>query len=279
MRGHLERVRVEGGPSLALVPTMGALHEGHLSLVRIALGRSDLVAVSIFVNPMQFGPGEDFAKYPRDIESDLDLLSDEGVGIVFAPESDAELYHEGFCTSVACRSLVEDRLCGRFRPGHFEGVATVCTVLFMMFRPDIAVFGQKDAQQLALVRRIAKDLRLGVEVVAGPIVRETDGLAMSSRNRYLSAEERRQAPAIYRGLARAGELAAGGETRSRVLLEGARSVIEAGGDLIRLQYLELVDPMTMETMRELDREGLLAVAAHVGPTRLIDNALLTPAPR
>jgi pantoate--beta-alanine ligase len=261
---------------IGFVPTMGALHEGHLSLVRIARKLAGSVVVSIFVNPTQFGPGEDLDRYPRDLSRDLEMLEQEGVDLLFVPEDPAEIYPRGFCTTVECRALTEDRLCGRFRPGHFAGVATVCTVLFRLVRPDLAVFGQKDAQQLALIRRVAADLRLDVEIVAGPIIREADGLAMSSRNRYLSDDERGVATVIYKGLSRARELAAGGETRSRVLLDTAADVMRSAGDVLRIEYLELVDPATMVPLEELHRQGLLAAAAYVGDTRLIDNVLVDP---
>lgn len=258
----------------AFVPTMGALHEGHLSLLRIAATRADRVSVSIFVNPYQFGPEEDLDKYPRSPERDLEMLEKAGADLVFMPSA-AEIYPDGFCTWVEVEGMT-DRLCGAFRPGHFRGVATVCSILFGILRPDLAVFGRKDAQQLAVIRRMAGDLRLGVEIVSAPIVREPDGLAMSSRNAYLTEQERAQAPAIHRGLMRAASAAAGGQSVPAAVLIGSFIDEVAGQPLLRIQYAELVDPDTMEPIQKLDRPGLLAVAVHAGSTRLIDNVLLAP---
>ena len=258
----------------AFVPTMGALHDGHLSLLRIAASRADRVSVSIFVNPAQFGPGEDLDRYPRSPERDLEMLERAGADLVFMPSA-GEIYPEGFCTWIEVEGMTE-RLCGAFRPGHFRGVATVCSILFGILRPDMAVFGRKDAQQLAVIRRMVRDLRLGVEIVAAPIVREPDGLAMSSRNAYLTGQERAQAPAIHRGLMRAALAAAGGQSVPAAALIGSFIDEVAGQPLLRIQYAELVDPDTMEPMQKLDRPGLLAVAVNAGSTRLIDNILLAP---
>jgi len=261
------------GERIALVPTMGNLHEGHLSLVRIAASEADRVVVSIFVNPTQFGEGEDLDSYPRTPEEDLSALRELDVDAVFLPGPNA-VYSGGFSTWVEVEGLTE-ALCGAYRPGHFRGVTTVCAVLFGIVRPHVAVFGRKDAQQLAVIRRMAADLRMGVEVVAGPVVREADGLARSSRNGYLSPDERRQAAAIYRGLSEARRLAFEGETDPRRLLAVVRKSVEPESRL-RLQYVELVDPDTMESLAVLDRPGLLATAVFAGDTRLIDNVILKP---
>ena len=265
-----------GGETVGFVPTMGNLHRGHMSLVRLATERAGRTVVSIFVNPTQFGEGEDLEDYPRTPEEDLQKLREAGVDAAFLP-APREIYPEGFSTWVEVEGLTEG-LCGRYRPGHFRGVTTVCAVLFGIVRPHFAVFGQKDAQQLAVIRRMTADLRMGTEVVAGPVVREPDGLAISSRNGYLSPEQRRQAAAISRGLRRAAEMAAAG-SRDAAALEGAVREAVAGRDQLRLQYVSLVDPETMEPMSVLERTGLLAAAVYAGETRLIDNVILEPAPK
>ena len=262
------------GDIVALVPTMGNLHDGHLSLVRLAGKRAGRTVVSIFVNPSQFGPGEDLDSYPRTPEEDLERLSALGVDAVFLPGAE-DIYPAGYSTWVEVEGVTEG-LCGRYRPGHFRGVATICAILFGMVRPHLAVFGRKDAQQLAVIKRMSRDLRLGVEIVAAPIVREADGLARSSRNGYLSTEERRQAAAIHRGLRRAVALAEQGVT-SACELTGAVAGAVGEESLLRLQYADLVDPETMEPMEVLDRPGLLAAAVYAGDTRLIDNVILKPA--
>ncbi|MEN8208449.1 MAG: pantoate--beta-alanine ligase [Candidatus Fermentibacteria bacterium] len=268
----VERWRA-AGMRIGLVPTMGALHRGHLSLVSIALKEADRVIVSIFVNPSQFGRGEDLSSYPSDFDEDLKKLEETGAHCVFFPSVD-EIYPEGFSTSIHVSGLT-DTLCGRYRPGHFDGVATVCTILLRIARPDIAVFGRKDAQQLAVIRRMADDLRLGVEIHAGEIVREPDGLAMSSRNSYLNPEERKQAPVIYSGLSRAAELVLDGERNAERIYSAVREVIDEA-PLAALQYLELVDPFTMKPLLKLTTPALLAVAVYFGRTRLIDNLILKP---
>lgn len=259
------------GRTLALVPTMGALHEGHLSLVRRARDLCDAVAVSIFVNPLQFGPGEDFERYPRSFEADLAACRAEGVALVFAPAPDV-VYPESPTVRVDAGPMGEV-LEGVSRPGHFTGVLTVVAKLFNLLRPDVAVFGEKDAQQLALIRRMVRDLDVPVRVLAGPTVRESDGLAVSSRNVYLSAEERRHALALSRAL-RAGAAAAG-EGGPDAVRRTAHAVLAAEPG-IELDYLALVAP---ETFAEVppDHRGpaVLAVAAEVGRTRLIDNVSVT----
>jgi pantoate--beta-alanine ligase len=256
------------GKVVGLVPTMGALHEGHLSLIRAAKGSCGVVAASIFVNPTQFGPNEDFALYPRTFDADCEMLSAEGVDVVFAP-SPEEMYRPGSTTFVEVAGLSE-RLDGQSRPGHFRGVATVVAKLFLAAEPDRAFFGQKDAAQVAVLRRMTADLGLPVEVVVCPIVREPDGLAMSSRNRYLSAEERRQALVLSRALGEVQGLAAGGETRASALVEAARRVISSE-PAVRLDYIAAVDWSTLEPVEHLAQGNLFAVAAYVGTTRLIDN--------
>ncbi|HEX3436599.1 MAG TPA: pantoate--beta-alanine ligase [Pseudacidobacterium sp.] len=259
------------GRVLGLVPTMGALHEGHLSLVRAAKAECDVVAVSIFVNPAQFGPNEDFAKYPRTFEQDCMLLEREGVHIVFAPTVE-EMYPTGASTFVLVEG-VSERLDGTSRPGHFRGVTTVVSKLFHILCPHKAYFGQKDAAQVAVLRKMVRDLNCPVRLEVCPIVRETDGLAMSSRNRYLSPQERRQALVLGRALHRVEEVAAKGETSSQKLIEAARSIF-AEESQVRIDYLAVVNPDTLEDVSDVRAGALVAVAAFVGTTRLIDNILL-----
>jgi pantoate--beta-alanine ligase len=249
--------------SIGLVPTMGALHPGHLSLVERARRENDVVVVSIFVNPIQFGPGEDFERYPRDFEHDAVLLGKAGTDAIYRPSVDA-MYPMGATTRVIVHGVAEP-LEGAARPGHFEGVATVVTKLFAAVEPDRAYFGQKDAQQLAVVKRLATDLDLGVEVIAGPTVREPDGLAMSSRNAYLDPEERKAAAALSAALRLAARAYAAGERDSDALGAILRSRLDAE-PLIAVEYAEVVDPATFR------KPGSLAViAARIGKTRLIDN--------
>jgi len=252
------------------VPTMGCLHEGHLSLVRRCRAECDVTVASIFVNPTQFGPGEDFARYPRDLDRDSSLLENEGVDLLFVPEASA-IYPEGFSTHVEVAGL-PDGLCAAFRPGHFTGVATIVAKLFNIVRPDAAYFGQKDAQQAALIRRMATDLDFGIEIVVCPTVREPDGLAMSSRNSYLTAEDRSAAPALYRALLAAQGAAATGERSAAIL----RSIVEEGlkGTPFRIQYVEVVDAIDLKPVDRLRREALVAAAAYLGSTRLIDNVIV-----
>jgi pantoate--beta-alanine ligase len=257
---------------VGLVPTMGALHEGHLSLVRAAKTQCDVVAVSIFVNPTQFGPSEDFAKYPRDFERDQELLEKEDVDMVFAPSVD-EMYPPGGVTYVTVEGLSE-KLCGRSRPGHFRGVTTVVSKLFHIIEPDKAFFGQKDAAQVAVISRMVRDLNFPVEIVVCPIVREPDGLAMSSRNAYLDPQQRDSALVLYRSLSRVQAMFKAGEREiSRLLSAGKEMFVQEPS--MRLDYLEIVDPENLEPVSELSKPALVAVAAFVGPTRLIDNLVLT----
>jgi pantoate--beta-alanine ligase len=269
----LSRAARSGGARLGLVPTMGALHEGHLSLVRAAREKSDLVAASIFVNPTQFGPNEDFAKYPRTLETDCALLEQEGVELVFAPAVE-EMYPQGAVTWVVVEGL-SDRLCGRSRPGHFRGVTTVVAKLFHIVEPEFAFFGQKDAAQVAIIRRMVRDLNMPVKIEVCPIVREPDGLAISSRNAYLSLEERKSALVLYRSLVRVQKLFTSGEHGSAKLIATAKQEF-AGEPTVRLDYIEVVDPETLEPVADVTKRTLVAVAAFVGQTRLIDNILLEP---
>jgi pantoate--beta-alanine ligase len=256
------------GRRVGLVPTMGFLHRGHTSLMEACRGRADLTAVSIFVNPTQFGPNEDLARYPRDLEGDLQTCSRMKVDAVFTPEARA-MYPPGHRTFVEVTRL-QDGLCGARRPGHFRGVATVVTQLFALSRPHVAVFGEKDWQQLQIIRRLALDLHLGVEVVGMPIVREADGLAMSSRNAYLSAAERTRALALSRGLGAARARWAAGERKAGALREAVRAELRAAE--VREDYVELVTPDTLEPLGRAERaDARLLVAAFVGNTRLIDN--------
>jgi len=261
------------GKRLGLVPTMGALHEGHLSLVRAARARSDAVAVSIFVNPTQFGPTEDLAKYPRQFERDRRLLENEHVAILFAPSIE-EIYPDGEVAWVVVEGLSE-KLDGRSRPGHFRGVTTIVAKLFHIIEPSAAFFGQKDAAQLAVIRRMVQDLNFPVEVVACPIVREVDGLAMSSRNAYLTEEERGRALVLQRSLQRALQEFQAGE-RSAVRIISAAKEIFVREPKVVLDYFEIVDPCTLEPVERISQPALVAVAALLGTTRLIDNIVLNP---
>ena len=259
------------GKSLGFVPTMGALHEGHLSLVRSARSHNQAVAASIFVNPLQFGPNEDFSKYPRAMERDKALLEAEKVDLLFAPSAE-EMYPKGAVTEVYVAGLSE-KLDGKSRPGHFKGVTTVVAKLFEIVRPDRAYFGQKDAAQVAVLRKMVHDLNMDVELIVCPIVRERDGLAMSSRNAYLTAEQRKRALVLNRALMRVQATADRGEKNAAALREAGKQVIgeEPGA---RLDYFEIVDANTLDFIEDISKGALVAVAAYVGTTRLIDNLVL-----
>jgi pantoate--beta-alanine ligase len=267
------RAAHRAGQRIGLVPTMGALHEGHLSLVRVAKAQSDFVTVSIFVNPLQFGPAEDLARYPRNFERDRGLLQQEGVDVIFAPTV-SEMYPTPAITYVNVEGLSE-RLDGHSRPGHFRGVTTVVSKLFHIVEPDLAVFGQKDAAQVAIIRRMVCDLNMPVEIEVAPIVREPDGLAMSSRNAYLDAKQRKQALVFSRSLKRVQETFERGESSSAKLIAAGRKVLEEEPD-VRLDYLSVVDPESLEPVEHIASATLVAVAAYVGTTRLIDNVILRP---
>lgn len=259
---------------IGFVPTMGYLHEGHLALVRKARELSDVVVVSIFVNPIQFGPAEDLNKYPRDLERDMRLLEQEQTDLLFFPEA-GEMYPEGYSTYVEVKGL-EDYLCGKSRAGHFLGVATVVAKLFNTVKPHYAVFGQKDYQQLKIIEKMVRDLNMDLEIVPYPTVREPDGLAMSSRNTYLSAEEREKALLIYASIRRIEELVRGGERDAIILREEARKLLSSRGG-VEIEYVSISDAETLKETDAVKGRALLAIACRVGRTRLIDNTILMEA--
>lgn len=269
---YLRAVQSEG-LRVGLVPTMGALHDGHLSLCRLAREKSETVVASIFVNPTQFGPNEDFTRYPRDLEGDAEKLRTAGCDVIFAPDV-AEIYPAGFETFTEVSNTTRG-LCGDVRPGHFRGVTTVVLKLFNIVRPDAAVFGEKDFQQLAVIRAMVRDLALDVEVIGAPLIRDPDGLAMSSRNAFLSAEDRAKALALSRGLFAARDAYAGGAREGLVNI--AANVVSAAG--IVPEYLELREFHTLAPLAVADRPCVMLVAARVGSTRLIDNVILKRAER
>jgi pantoate--beta-alanine ligase len=272
MSSVARKVRREQDQTIGLVPTMGALHDGHLSLVREARRMCDSVVVSVFVNPTQFGPGEDYERYPRDLTKDAARLTDYNVDYIFAPAPE-EIYPKNFSTYVTVGGL-SDELEGKSRPGHFRGVATVVTILLNIVRPDFAFFGQKDAQQTLVIKRLVRDLALETETVVLPTVREESGLALSSRNAYLKDDERRAAPVLYRALTRAKEAYKSGERTAARLIEIIRTTIETE-PLAHLDYIGVTDADTMEKLDKLDdRTVLIAIAVYIGKTRLIDNIIL-----
>ena len=275
IRERLQPVRLSDD-LMGLVPTMGAFHEGHLSLIREARQDCDTVVVSVFVNPHQFGPGEDFRTYPRTLESDLAHCEELGVDLVFTP-SVKEMYPAEQLTFVEVDRL-GDHLCGVYREGHFKGVATVVLKLLNIVQPDRAYFGEKDAQQLAIVRRMVHDLNLQVQIVPLSIVRESDGLAMSSRNQYLQPQERERAPVLYRALQMAQKQIEAGETGSHLILGEARRVLEEE-PLIEVDYLDLVDPDEMQPVSEVTGPVRVCAAIRIGSSRLIDNILCGTADR
>ena len=270
MRAACRALRSQRG-RLGFVPTMGALHEGHLSLVRAATTSCHVVAASIFVNPKQFGPNEDFGTYPRAFERDRSLLQNEGVDLLFAPQVE-EMYPPGAVTWVTVEEL-SGKLDGRSRPGHFRGVTTVVSKLFHIVEPDAAFFGQKDAAQVAILRRMVRDLNFPVEIVVCPIVREPDGLAMSSRNAYLDSQQGKRALVLHRALMRVKKLADQGERNAARLLATAREEL-ASEPLVRLDYLEIVNPDSLDAVEDISKGAVMVVAAFVGTTRLIDNIVL-----
>ena len=275
MSSVARKIRREQDRTIGLVPTMGALHEGHLSLVREARRMCDIVVVSVFVNPAQFGPGEDFERYPRNLTQDTALLTDYNVDYIFAPPVE-EIYPKGFTTYVNVSGLSK-LLEGESRPGHFRGVATVVTILFNIVKPDFAFFGQKDAQQAVIIRRLVKDLALDTEVIVLPTVREDSGLAMSSRNSYLSPEEQEAATVIHRALLKAKETYKAGEKHAAKLMDLVRTTIEAE-PRVRVDYVSINDAETLESLDKLDdRTVMIAVAAYIGKIRLIDNTMLNSA--
>ncbi len=256
------------GKTIGFVPTMGYLHEGHLSLMRRARPQCDILVVSIFVNPTQFGPNEDFERYPRDFARDERLCREVGVDVVFYPAADA-MYPQPYLTYVNVEKLSET-MCGASRPGHFRGVTTVVTKLFNIVQPHIAVFGQKDYQQSLIIRQMVRDLNFDVQIDVAPIVREADGLAMSSRNKYLSPKERQQALVLYRSLTRAEELIREGERNADALLQAMQTIISEAPDA-RIDYIAIVDAETLEPLSTVRHNTVIALAVYIGTTRLIDN--------
>ncbi len=270
MQAWAEKNRAQG-VKIGLVPTMGYLHSGHLSLMKIARPLCDKLVVSVFVNPMQFGPKEDLAEYPRDLERDLDMIKDITADAVFHPEAE-EMYPEGFQTQLEVTGVGRG-LCQTYRPQFFIGVATVVLKLFNCVKPHLAVFGEKDYQQLTVIRRMVRDLNLDIQIVGGPLIREADGLALSSRNVYLSAEERTSALAISQSLETAKAMAAAGRVEAAEILQAVRARIEAGPHN-KVQYAALVDPETLADVDRVADTAVLALAVLVGKTRLIDNCLI-----
>jgi pantoate--beta-alanine ligase len=258
----------QAGQKIAFVPTMGYLHEGHLSLVRKARELADVIVVSIYVNPTQFGPNEDLGTYPRDFDRDKRLAASVGADIIFSP-TDTEMYPEGYQTSVLVKE-VSQGLCGAFRPGHFEGVATVVAKLFNIVQPHLAVFGEKDAQQAIVIQRMVKDLNMDIDIVVAPIVREHDGLAMSSRNEYLTAAERKQATVLFEALRTAKELIVGGE-RDVDKVKSAMKTVISKASKSRIQYIEIADSINLKPLSRIAGEFYILLAVYIGKTRLIDN--------
>lgn len=257
------------GLTVGLVPTMGYLHEGHASLVKTSVQQCDRTVASVFLNPTQFGPGEDLETYPRDFERDCALLTECGCDMVFHPEV-SEMYPDGFATFVEVQSEMPRQLCGKTRPIHFRGVCTVVSKLFNIVTPDKAFFGQKDAQQLAIIRRMVLDLSMGIEIVGCPIIREADGLAKSSRNTYLSAEERKAALVLSRAVKLGQKLVQNGEKNADAIVNAMRALIEQE-PLARIDYVSAVDGLTMLPVHEINGGELIAMAVYIGKTRLIDN--------
>lgn len=268
----MSRACLQASRSLGLVPTMGALHEGHLALVKRARQENETLAVSIFVNPAQFGSGEDLQNYPRDLNRDLDLLRQEGTDLVFVPKAE-DVYPPGFDTWVDPGRL-GDKLEGIHRPGHFRGVATIVAKLFNLVRPDRAYFGQKDGQQTLVIKQLARDLDLGLEVVVVPTVRHQDGLALSSRNVHLTSEQRKAAPALYRALCYARELWQGGQDDASALRRQARRLLEREAAIEEIDYFSVADGQSLEELEVAATGAMVSVAARMGQTRLIDNVIL-----
>ncbi len=268
MQKRAEELRLKG-KKIGFVPTMGALHEGHLTLMRETRKKCDILIVSIFVNPIQFGPKEDFREYPRDFEGDRKKCENEGVDIIFYPDVN-EMYPENFSTYVEVEKLSE-HLCGKFRPGHFKGVTTVVMKLFNIVKPHIVAFGWKDAQQLLIIKRMIRDLNMDIEILPVETVREEDGLAMSSRNMYLNEKERKEAPLLYKSLLLAKELIEKGERNSLNIINKMQEFIENNSENIRIQYIEIVDTENLQPLKEIKGEILIGIAAYLGKARLIDN--------
>jgi pantoate--beta-alanine ligase len=270
MQAFSNRMRQEG-KIVGFVPTMGYLHEGHLSLIRIAREKANVVVLSIYINPTQFGPNEDLEKYPRDFKRDEALAKNEGVDVLFYP-SDHEMYPEGFLSSVSVRGITEV-LCGASRPHHFQGVTTICAKLFHAVRPHFAVFGQKDYQQCVVIKKMVKDLDFNMEIIMGPIVRESDGLAMSSRNTYLSFQERSDALVLQDALKLAENRVRQGERKTELLIREMTGLIESREN-IRIDYVRVVHPDHLHDLEIIDDRAVVALAVFAGKTRLIDNTIL-----
>lgn len=264
---------LQTGKTIAFVPTMGYLHEGHLALMREGRKHGDALVVSIFVNPTQFGPAEDFQTYPKDMDRDISLAESVGVDVIFAPEAEA-MYDKAYQTYVDL-DMLPQHLCGPSRPGHFRGVATAVTKLFNIVRPQVAIFGEKDYQQLVIIRRMVRDLSLNIRVIGVPIVRESDGLAMSSRNSYLSEDERRFSLSLFQSLQQAQESVAQGISDARELINGAAELISSHPNT-KIDYVAICDPESLEDVDRVEGPTLMALAVRVGKTRLIDNAILKP---
>lgn len=270
VRAEVKKWREEG-LTVGLVPTMGYLHEGHKSLIDKAVEQNDKVVVSVFVNPIQFGPTEDLATYPRDLQRDSVLCENAGADLIFHPEKE-DMYFDDFCTYIDMENLTKG-LCGKTRPTHFRGVCTVVGKLFNIVQPDRAYFGQKDAQQLAVIRRMVRDLNFNLEIIGCPIVREEDGLAKSSRNTYLSPEERQAATILHKGLTKGEELVRGGEKNAATVVNAIREVIETE-PLAKIDYVEMVDFDNIQPVETIEGTVLTAVAVYIGKTRLIDNFIV-----
>jgi len=270
VRKHIAAAR-RAGKDIGLVPTMGALHQGHISLVKAARKKTDFVVVSIFVNPTQFGPKDDFRKYPRPLKSDLRICKANGVALVFNP-SVRQMYHSENLTSVNVERITEP-LCGRCRPHHFRAVATVCAKLFNIVQPDIAFFGRKDAQQAVVVKQMVTDLDIPLKIIICPTIREPDGLAVSSRNKYLNSRQRKQALCLYHSLQKARKLVKSGITDPAKIIKQMKEIVRKAGPA-KIDYLEIVDARTLEPVKKIDRKVLVALAVRIGPARLIDNIVL-----
>lgn len=272
MQKFSDALRAEG-KTISFVPTMGFLHEGHASLLSMGRKKADILVLSIFVNPSQFGPNEDLDSYPRNLEGDLGIAEKYGVDAVFTPKP-SDIYPEGYETYINVEKIPE-HLCGLSRPGHFRGVATVVAKLFNMVKPHFAFFGQKDFQQLAVIRRMATDLNFDIDIIGAPIIREADGLAMSSRNSYLAPDQRKSALCLYQAILRVQEMISAGEKRVSEIIKEAERIIRMQ-PCAEIDYLAVVDPETFNDVSVIDRPGLFALAVKIGSTRLIDNTLLVP---
>jgi pantoate--beta-alanine ligase len=269
--GKLVKATRRGGKKIGFVPTMGALHIGHISLIETAVKKCDFVVVSIFVNPTQFGPGEDFEKYPRPLKADLEICRKAGVDVVFTPTAE-QMYPQENLTGVNVEKLTET-LCGKFRPGHFRGVATVCAKLFNIVMPDVAYFGQKDAQQAIVIKKMVADLNMPLKIVICPTVRQPDGLAVSSRNQYLTEQQKKDATYIYRALKKSESLVKTGTTKSKTIIGEMKKILKQVPS-IEIEYITIIDAETLQELKNIAGRVLVAVAVKIGSTRLIDNIII-----